>query len=479
MKYPNLDLYGNLKACEDNLLEMINSNFFKLDSTWMVRAIDLVSELPSVASFGDIYILESGVYDHTYSIEIFDGVSWQSIEVKNGMHFWIESEKDFFYLEDGALKTFADTYGDVTGPNYSLNNSIARFDGNTGKFITDSNVIIDDNDNIFGISDIYSGASYSYHSEFNFSYSENLISENLTTNSILGKTTNVTLNINTIETSSIFNDLGVEFASSVIESISHSKNQASNLFLITNKSGDSVFLNKNGNIEYSKSGDLEILNGDTAFILYDLSSNKYRVINTSSNDASGIGGTDFLFVDTFEKAKIEDYVTTGTVALEKVNPLHGLVSMKLEHPSSGYSQYGITYPVQEKFKGKNVKLKFDIKSDATQDNVTVGVTSDAGIIIADLEVNLDNPQPEIYFTIPPLASTLFYRVRALDESGKVTLIDDVSIEIVKDTTLIKYLAGDEFTDGSWRHRVDDLDNNALVLEKRVLGVWEEVRRSNF
>src|SRR5690606_38675936 len=101
MKYPNLNLYGDLKACEDNLLEMINSNFFKIDSTWMMRALDIVDELPLSATLGDIYILQNGIYDFTYTIEIFDGASWQSITVKEGMRFWVDSKKEFYYLKNG------------------------------------------------------------------------------------------------------------------------------------------------------------------------------------------------------------------------------------------------------------------------------------------------------------------------------------------------------------------------------------------
>ena len=49
----------------------------------------------------------------------------------------------------------------------------------------------------------------------------------------------------------------------------------------------------------------------------------------------------------------------------------------------------------------------------------------------------------------------------------------------EDPGIITYIFGNENTDGSWRNRVDTLDSNALVTEKRVAGVWEEVRRSNF
>ena len=192
-------------------------------------------------------------------------------------------------------------------------------------------------------------------------------------------------------------------------------------------------------------------------------------ITIEAEGSDGIGGVDLLFVDTFEDADISDYTITGAASLETANPLHGLVSMKHEHPNSGYSQYGITYPVQEKFKGKKVKLKFDMKSDAAQGKVTIGVSFDGGVIISDLAVNIDNSQPEIYFTIPPIANTIFYRVRALDEIGKVTLIDDVIIEIVDRSEGIRYLFGDEFTDGSWR-TVLSIDGN-LEFEKRVVGNW--------
>lgn len=477
MNYPNLDLYGNLKACEDNLLELINSNFFKLDSTWMVRAIDLVSELPSVASFGDIYILESGVYDYTYSIEIFDGVSWQSIEVKNGMHFWIESAKDFFYLEDGVLKTFAETYGDVTGPSSSLNHSIARFDGITGKFITDSNVIIDDNGNIFGIADIYSEALYSNHSEFNFSYSENLITENLTTNSILGKTTNAILNIDTIETTSIFNDLGIEFASEDIENISHSKNQASSLFLITNKSGDSVFLNKDGNIEYSKDGDLEILNGDTAFILYDLASNKYRVINTSSSDGSGGSRLNLLEDGSFEKGTDGWIVSSGSIDIEEedllVTPTNTKALTASVNPFSVLRKFlEVLNPSYQNVDGE---ISFLVKAFSNFDLVVSYVDGSSNVVEL-LNRPITGNSRWTYYQFPvKLIQTYDIRIffSPVEEDSPSDLILDEVFFGAKHRPIkeegVTYLSGDEFTDGSWR-TVINLDGN-LEFEKRVLGNW--------
>lgn len=135
MKYPNLELYKDLKPCEDDLWDLINKNFLIIDSFWALSVVDIVEELPLGATQGDTYIVGD-------EVAVFDGLKWLKIPLKDGMLFYLKSESDFYYY-DGELKPFTARYGDVAGPESSLRNSVAVFDSETGKFITDSGVLIE------------------------------------------------------------------------------------------------------------------------------------------------------------------------------------------------------------------------------------------------------------------------------------------------------------------------------------------------
>ena len=162
MKYPNLELYADLKPCEDDLFDLINKNFFLIDTFWMLRIKSRVDDLPTDPEQGDSYI-----YDN--KIAIFDGKNWVYSEFKDGMYFYIIDEHDFFFY-DGGIIGFGDRFGKF--PEHSLNNSVAIFQGETGKFITDSGVTITGRTTLNAVN-IYSENVYSENI-----YSENIHSEN-------------------------------------------------------------------------------------------------------------------------------------------------------------------------------------------------------------------------------------------------------------------------------------------------------------
>src|SRR5690606_4300218 len=68
---------------------------------------------------------------------------------------YVSSEDDFFWYNGTDWVLLPKTLGDVNGPASSENNSIARFDGITGKWITDSGVILDDDDVISNVNALY------------------------------------------------------------------------------------------------------------------------------------------------------------------------------------------------------------------------------------------------------------------------------------------------------------------------------------
>lgn len=157
INWPHIGLYGELTSCEEGLVSALNRNFFIIDSLLQLKVIDFVETLPSSPEEGDIYIVEDSSYTYTSGnsyIMMFNGGNWIQIIPKAGFIAWVESEENFFYNNGSDWIILPKTIGDVSGPNSSLENSIARFDGLTGKFIKSSGVIIDDLNNISGASKV-------------------------------------------------------------------------------------------------------------------------------------------------------------------------------------------------------------------------------------------------------------------------------------------------------------------------------------
>lgn len=155
INWPHIGLYGEFTSCEEGLVSALNRNFFIIDSLLQLKVIDFVETLPSSPEEGDIYIVEDSSYTYTSGnsyIMMFNGGNWIQIIPKAGFIAWVESEENFFYNNGSDWIILPKTIGDVSGPNSSLENSIARFDGLTGKFIKSSGVIIDDLNNISGAS---------------------------------------------------------------------------------------------------------------------------------------------------------------------------------------------------------------------------------------------------------------------------------------------------------------------------------------
>lgn len=155
INWPHIGLYGEFASCEEGLVSALNRNFFIIDSLLQLKVIDFVETLPSSPEEGDIYIVEDSSYTYTSGnsyIMMFNGGNWIQIIPKAGFIAWVESEENFFYNNGSDWIILPKTIGDVSGPNSSLENSIARFDGLTGKFIKSSGVIIDDLNNISGAS---------------------------------------------------------------------------------------------------------------------------------------------------------------------------------------------------------------------------------------------------------------------------------------------------------------------------------------
>lgn len=152
--YDNLGLFASLSRCEPDLLDMINFNFFALDSTWQLRIVAIVDELPMGAEEGSIYIVDQGIYSPEFSFAIFNGSGWVYIPLREGNLFYSEEESDFLFFNGSDFVAFGELFGDVHGPEVSDDNSLARFDGITGKVIQGSVITVSDTGDISGAENI-------------------------------------------------------------------------------------------------------------------------------------------------------------------------------------------------------------------------------------------------------------------------------------------------------------------------------------
>lgn len=153
----HIGLSGEFIPCDNNL-PYINRNFRIIDSILQMNAVSFVDAPPANPEAGDVYIIENGSYTYGIGesvIGIFNGTGWIFLEPKLGYQTYVESESAFFWFNGSDWVLDAKGDGTVNGPVSSLNNSIARFDGTAGKFITDSGVILDDDNVISGVNSIY------------------------------------------------------------------------------------------------------------------------------------------------------------------------------------------------------------------------------------------------------------------------------------------------------------------------------------
>jgi hypothetical protein len=169
----------------------------------------------------------------------------------------------------------------------------------------------------------------------------------------------------------------------------------------------------------------------------DLIVNAALSVPFASGDGSGggVGGVDILFVQTFEDAKLADFTQTGLV-LSDVNPLSGEVSARLTHQAAINQLFKEVIAVDEKFRGRNITLKLNIKSAASAGNVTLTVVDETNAVTLvnseQLPVSNDvgGAIGQVSFDMPDDCLSFSYEVVALPEAGSpVTIVDDVIAEI--------------------------------------------------
>lgn len=175
----------------------------------------------------------------------------------------------------------------------------------------------------------------------------------------------------------------------------------------------------------------------------------YQVVDnalTEVGSGSGVGSVDIMFADQFDSTAIADYTTTGTVALTEdvLEVLQGKKSLEILHTGGASAER--TIPVDIKFRGKNVTLSLDVASDALSGNLTLTVTDETNTVTL---INAESIQPQeagqtsvkrsVSFNVPSDCEELKYKFTAVSESGKISFIDNVVIELTQtaklDTTI--------------------------------------------
>jgi hypothetical protein len=149
-----------------------------------------------------------------------------------------------------------------------------------------------------------------------------------------------------------------------------------------------------------------------------------------------------MFADTFDATNISEYTTTGTVAVTDnvLEVIQGKKSLKITHTGGASAERII--PVDIKFRNKNVTFSFDVESNALSGNLTLTVTDNTNTVTL---VNAESIQPQgtldtsikrsVSFIIPDDCEELKYKFTAVSESGKISIIDNVVIELTQTAKL--------------------------------------------
>lgn len=171
------------------------------------------------------------------------------------------------------------------------------------------------------------------------------------------------------------------------------------------------------------------------------SEGRWMVIGGVGAEGGGDTDVDVMFVDNFERTTIADYTTTGIVSITESasEVINGTKSLKLDHDLGASSAKRII-DVPNKFRGKAIVIEFDVNSNATSGNITGTIVDETNVITL---VNAESIEPyngtgsekrRVYLEIPETCASLSYEVDALAEASAVTIIDDIQIKKVFQTT---------------------------------------------
>lgn len=156
----------------------------------------------------------------------------------------------------------------------------------------------------------------------------------------------------------------------------------------------------------------------------------------------GVGSVDIMFADQFDETTIASYSVTGTVDITETaaEVLQGTKTLKITHTGGATAER--TVPVDIKFRGKNVTLSLDLASTATSGNLTLSVDDETNTVNL---VNTESIQPQesgetsvkrsVSFIIPSDCEELKYSFNAVSESGAISRVDNIVIELTETARL--------------------------------------------
>lgn len=167
---------------------------------------------------------------------------------------------------------------------------------------------------------------------------------------------------------------------------------------------------------------------------------RWMVIGGVGAEGGGDTDVDVMFVENFERSTIADYTVTGaaTITESAAEVINGTKSLKLDHTAAVSAKRTIAVP--NKFRGIPVVMEFDVNSNATSGNITGTIVDESNVVTL---VNAESIEPyngtgsqkrQVYFQIPETCASLSYQVDGLLEASAITIIDDIQIEKVFQTS---------------------------------------------
>jgi hypothetical protein len=152
---PDNVVFGSGAAVLDNLIVRYDGTTGKLLKGGLVTLND-AQELASLNKLTTAKIVCSNYYDgsDTAGINIFGATG---IITLTGSSYTGQAGKILTTAANGQINLIDNNIGDVVGPSTSVDNTIPRHDGTTGKLLQTSGVIIDDSNNISNVLSLEAG----------------------------------------------------------------------------------------------------------------------------------------------------------------------------------------------------------------------------------------------------------------------------------------------------------------------------------
>jgi hypothetical protein len=134
----------------------------RLDAIVQLTAIAFATEPPAAPELGDRYIIEApatGLFTgRALHVAFYSQDGWQFFIPRDG---WLAVVDGVIWMFDESVPEWVEATtggggggGDVVGPASSVDNTLARFDGTTGKLIQGSDIVIDDSENVTNVRSI-------------------------------------------------------------------------------------------------------------------------------------------------------------------------------------------------------------------------------------------------------------------------------------------------------------------------------------